>query len=139
MFCRNCASEVDEKAAVCLKCGVKPLNSNKFCQSCAQPTTPEQELCIKCGVRLKRASSDPFQGESKRVIAAICGIAIGSFGVHKFILGYKTEGIIMLVVSLTGIGAFIMGPIGLIEGIIYLMKSEEEFEETYIRNKKGWF
>jgi len=32
-----------------------------------------------------------------------------------------------------------MGIIGLIEGIIYLTKSDEEFVQTYIRNQKGWF
>ena len=32
-----------------------------------------------------------------------------------------------------------MHVIGLIEGIMYLTKSDEEFVATYIRNKKGWF
>ncbi|GAB4187989.1 MAG: hypothetical protein Kow00105_02670 [Phycisphaeraceae bacterium] len=29
--------------------------------------------------------------------------------------------------------------IGLIEGIIYLTKSDEEFVELYINQKKAWF
>jgi len=29
--------------------------------------------------------------------------------------------------------------IGLIEGILYLTKSDEEFVQTYILNKKPWF
>jgi hypothetical protein len=33
----------------------------------------------------------------------------------------------------------VMWAIGLIEGIIYLTKSDEEFVRTYIQNKKGWF
>lgn len=40
------------------------------------------------------------------------------------------------------IGYFILlvaGLIGLIEGIIYLTKSDEEFYTTYIRNRKAWF
>jgi len=32
-----------------------------------------------------------------------------------------------------------MGLIGLIEGIIYLTKSDEEFVNLYINQKKGWF
>ena len=60
----------------------------------------------------------------------------GGFGVHKFILGYQKEGIIQVVLTLCcGIGAII----GLIEGIIYLTKSDQEFVDTYINNKKGWF
>lgn len=37
---------------------------------------------------------------SKKTTAGICGILIGALGIHKFILGYNTEGIIMLLVSL---------------------------------------
>jgi hypothetical protein len=32
-----------------------------------------------------------------------------------------------------------MGIIGLVEGIIYLTKPDEEFVATYIVGKKGWF
>lgn len=76
--------------------------------------------------------------ESKRIPAGICGILLGALGVHKFVLGYVLEGIIMLVVSLFTFGT-IMGLIGLIEGIIYLTKSDEEFIATYQTGKKGWF
>ena len=72
----------------------------------------------------------------KKLAAGLCGILLGGFGVHKFILGYTNEGIIQILLSFAcGIG----GIIGLIEGIIYLTKSDEEFYNTYIANKKGWF
>ncbi len=87
--------------------------------------------------------------DNKKMIAGILAIVLGAFGVHKFILGYNKEGIILLVVSLIGvvttciiIGSFILmatGIVGLIEGIIYLTKSDEEFFETYQKNKKPWF
>jgi hypothetical protein len=38
-----------------------------------------------------------------------------------------------------GIGGAVMGVIGLVEGIIYLTKSDEEFISTYVISKKGWF
>ena len=75
-------------------------------------------------------------GADKKVSAGICGILLGGFGVHKFILGYNTEGIIMLVALLFTCG--FSSILGLVEGIIYLTKSDEEFVETYINNKKGW-
>ena len=82
-------------------------------------------------------------GAEKKVAAGICGILLGALGIHKFILGYTKEGVIMLVVSVLGsivvVGPMIMGIIGLIEGIIYLTKSEEEFASTYVNAKKGWF
>ena len=80
-------------------------------------------------------------GADKKVSAGICGIVIGWLGVHKFILGYQTEGIIMLLVSLLSCGmlAVVMQVIGIIEGIMYLTKSDEEFVRTYIQGRKGWF
>jgi len=88
-------------------------------------------------------------GENKKLLAGILAIVLGSLGVHKFILGYQKEGLILLGVSVVGyatlclaIGAFILmitGIIGLIEGIIYLTKSDEEFYQTYQVNKKPWF
>jgi TM2 domain-containing membrane protein YozV len=80
-------------------------------------------------------------GADKKIAAGICGILLGALGVHKFILGYTTQGIIMLLVTVLtlGLAGFIMGIIGLIEGIIYLTKSDEDFSRIYIQNKKGWF
>ena len=46
---------------------------------------------------------------------------------------------LLLSVVTCGIGAWLMGLIGLIEGIIYLTKSDEEFINIYQSNKKGWF
>jgi TM2 domain-containing membrane protein YozV len=89
--------------------------------------------------------SEKIPGAEKKIICGIFGILLGWMGIHKFILGYTTEGIVMLVVSIVlgiftcGIGASVMGIIGLIEGIIYLTKSDEEFVNTYITNKRGWF
>lgn len=76
-------------------------------------------------------------GAEKKIVAGICGILLGWLGVHKFILGYTKEGIIQLIIGVVTCG--FGGIIGLIEGIIYLTKSDEEFVATYITNKKGWF
>ena len=79
--------------------------------------------------------------DSKRVLAGILAILLGPFGVHKFILGYTTQGIILLAVTIVtcGIGAAVTSIIGLIEGIIYLTKSDEEFVYMYQTNTKEWF
>ena len=82
---------------------------------------------------------------SKKILAGIMGILFGTFGVHKFVLGYSTPGVIMLVITLAGgvvtcgVASFVMSVIGLIEGIIYLTKSPEEFEATYIDSSREWF
>jgi len=86
-------------------------------------------------------SPNSSETNSKKIVVGILGIILGALGIHKFILSYNTEGIIMLLVSLLtcGIGSPVMGVIGLVEGIIYLTKTDEEFEQIYIVNKKGWF
>lgn len=82
-------------------------------------------------------------GADKKIAAGILGILLGSLGIHKFILGYTKEGVIMLLVTILGsfilVGPMIMWIIGLIEGIMYLTKSDEEFVATYIEGNKGWF
>lgn len=88
-------------------------------------------------------------GDNKKLMAGILAIVLGSLGIHKFILGYNKEGIILLVATLIGyatsclgVGVFILmatGIVGLIEGIIYLTKSDEEFYNTYQVGQKPWF
>ena len=78
---------------------------------------------------------------SNKIPAGVCGIILGGLGIHKFILGYTGAGLIMLLVSILtcGIGYGVMHLIGLIEGIIYLTKSDEEFARTYVDGRKEWF
>ena len=79
--------------------------------------------------------------ESKRIVTAIVAILFGSLGIHKFILGYQKEGIVMLAVSLLSLGilAGLVALIGIVEGIIYLRKSDEEFFKTYQQGRRPWF
>ena len=88
-------------------------------------------------------------GDNKKILAGVLAIVLGWAGIHKFILGYQKEGIILLAASLigfvlscVGIGVFLIWItciIGLIEGIIYLTKSDEDFYNTYQVGKKPWF
>ena len=75
--------------------------------------------------------------ENKKVLVGILAILVGYLGVHKFILGYKKEGIIQLIATFVTCG--IAGIVPLIEGIIYLTKTDEEFYNTYQLGYKGWF
>ncbi len=83
--------------------------------------------------------------ENKKMLAGLLAIFLGSFGVHKFILGYTKEGVIMLVASVLlviltcGTLGWVVGIVGLIEGIMYLTKSDEEFYNTYQVGRKPWF
>lgn len=81
------------------------------------------------------------EANSKKVAAGVCGILLGAIGVHKFVLGYTTEGLIMLLGTILtcGIAAAVFGVIGLVEGIIYLTQSDEDFLKNYLLAKRGWF
>jgi TM2 domain-containing membrane protein YozV len=78
---------------------------------------------------------------STKLAAGLCGILLGSLGIHKFILGYTGAGLIMLLVTVLtcGMASPVVAVIGLIEGILYLTKPDEEFVRTYVDGRKEWF
>ena len=87
------------------------------------------------------AESNLTEASNKKLAAGLLAIFLGSLGVHKFVLGYNTAGLIMVLVTVLtcGVAGFVMGVIGIIEGIIYLTKTPQEFELTYLQNSKEWF
>ena len=76
-------------------------------------------------------------GADKKILCGILGIVFGGLGIHRFILEDTKGGILRILISLgtCGVGSVI----GLVEGIIYLTKSDEEFVRIYIEGKKEWF
>ena len=87
---------------------------------------------------------------ANKIPAGVCGILLGALGVHKFILGYTGTGVLMLVTTLVGVFAGMlccvtflpaaaMAVIGVVEGILYLTKTDEEFVRTYVDGRKEWF
>lgn len=62
-----------------------------------------------------------------KIAAGLFGILLGNLGVHKFYLGRPGMGILYLLFCWTGIP----GVIGLIEGIVYLTLSDEEFAQKH--------
>ncbi len=91
---------------------------------------------------LSASAPNPYTARaSNKIAAGVCGILLGSLGIHKFILGYTGAGVIMLLgtVLTCGLGSVVTGIIGLIEGIVYLCKSDEEFVRIYVDGRKEWF
>ncbi len=83
------------------------------------------------------------------IAAGLLAIFLGGLGIHKFYLGYVGPGVALLVASTVSfllsfvlIGIFFLFVIGifvLIEGIIYITKSEAEFQRIYVDQKRAWF
>lgn len=127
---------------------------------------PERGMWVDFEVRNNAALSIYWldggaAGSSSRskVAAGLLAIFLGGLGIHKFYLGYVGPGLIILGLWTLGFSmeflwrSSLFGPfsdigiliwfllvlIALIEGIIYLTKSNEEFEELYIRQRRDWF
>jgi|ERR1044071_587578 TM2 domain-containing membrane protein YozV len=165
--CPSCGAENVEGTRFCVKCGTtlpaspQPESWRQSGDLGQQPTqdyqssgystpqtpssgypsyTPQQDLSYQ-----PAAGDWKTQGADKKMVAGILAIVLNGLGIHKFYLGYNTEGIIMLaawvlgLIFTCGIASMAVSVIGIIEGIMYLTKSDEEFVRTYIQNKKGWF
>jgi len=142
IYCRNCGKRVHKKAIACPSCGVPPRLEKHFCSNCGVATNTNQILCVSCGATL---SSTIGSNEKNKLATVLLAIIFGCIGLHKFYLGYVKEGMIMLILSIVagaiteGVFVLIMAVIGLIEGIIYLAKPDDEFNRIYVIGKRGWF
>jgi TM2 domain len=102
------------------------LDANqKYCHACAAVLDARAELCPKCGVR--QGGLTPVAGGKSKTTAGIFALLLGGFGVHKFYLGKPVQGILYILFCWT----FIPAVIALVEGIIYLTKSDAEFRAKY--------
>ena len=79
----------------------------------------------------------PIYRDNKKVLAGVLAIMLGSFGIHKFILGYTKEGVLQILMSFFSCG--LASVIPFVEGIIYLTKSDEEFYQIYQVGRRPWF
>src|SRR5690606_10936561 len=75
------------------------------------------------------------QGEAQsRLLVGLMGIFFGSLGVHRFLMGYTTIGIIQIVVTIVTCG---FGSLwGFVEGIMVLARAEAFERDAYGRPLK---
>lgn len=114
MYCINCGKEIDEKAAACPSCGVSPYLSS----------------------------------EKDKTAAGLLAIFLGFLGIHKFYLGYTGSGLVYLLTNTVGLMVtwivlflpnIVLGIISFVEGIIYLTKTDQGFQDSYVKGKQSWF
>lgn len=98
--------------------------TTKFCTECGAEINIRAEICPKCGVRQMYMLSG---GSSKKVTAGILALLVGGLGAHHFYLKHIGRGILYLLFFWTCIPAIA----GLIEGIIYLTMSDDDFSRKY--------
>lgn len=101
-FCKNCGVKLNDKQAVCLKCGVKVGEGNSFCENCGNPVNANASVCLSCGVALGKivvkcnSVNGYLDGHDKVSMALIC-FFLGSIGIHNFILGENKKGIFKII------------------------------------------
>lgn len=125
-FCRNCGNQMDDMAAICVRCGVAKGTGTAFCPNCGQQTVPGAAVCTNCGVALNAVAPGVAAPEAKSKMAAgLLGIFLGAFGVHNFYLGNTGKAVAQLLISVLscGILAVVSEIWGLVEGIMILTGS----------------
>ena len=125
----------------CSNCGEENPITSKFCQRCGskietheaalpiQPPSPETPPTGSYGTAPSQPPYERPPTEKKdRMVAGILALLLGGLGVHKFYLENPGAGLLYLCFCWTGIPEII----GIIEGIIYLTESDEEFQREHV-------
>ena len=128
MFCQNCGANVDEKAAVCIKCGVAiaPI---------VPPTTQTASNAKPIDPKYQNISDKDW------TVTLILSIFLGGFGVDRFYAGQIVMGLLKLILPLTitivtcGVGS-IAYVWWLIDIILIVTDNFKDGQGRVITNKK---
>ncbi len=134
-YCISCGETISSDADVCSNCGVPqdtlPTNAagqrtadEKYCTSCGAILNSDAEMCPECGAE----QTVGVAGDKSRVAAGVLGILLGGLGAHRFYIGDTKMGVLYLCFFWTAIPMIA----GLIEGILYLTKSDAEFQRQHV-------
>ena len=105
----------------------------------------QEERPGSVSARARQAYAAEALRQKDHVAAGLLAIFLGVFGVHKFYLGCNQAGFAMMAVSIIGgiltlgLAAAVIEVIAVIEGMIYLTKSQTEFDQTYVLCQRDWF
>ena len=105
MFCKNCGSQVDPNAAICVRCGYQLGYGNNFCHNCGNPVAPGAAICTTCGYAQTPAAPVANGEQKSKLVATLLCFFLGGIGIHDFYLGNSKNGILKIVLTLcTGVG-----------------------------------
>lgn len=150
MICPKCGTKFDE-GIFCPECGtriesateavfIEPQNVSTITEqsskvenistiSTAAPQVPITSATIypKPQNTETPSSYDPSWPRRSKITAAILAIFLGGIGIHKFYLDKIFWGVVYILFVWTSIPILL----GVIEGIMYLCMSDEQFQEKY--------
>ena len=104
------------------------------------PNYPDQPMSPDATTRMMRYDS----AKKSAGLTYLLWFFVGALGVHRFYLGQWGVGALMLACTLLGWALFfipngIIGAIALVEGVIYLTRSDAEFHDRYEIGRRPWF
>ena len=128
--CKECGQQISDSASVCPHCGA-PIIKEVFCPNCGAKMPQNLKYCPQCGASNLNARS---HYPKDRLTAGLLAIFLGGLGIHYFYLEKSTAGLLSILLSLCtcGIWQIIM----LIQGIIILTMTDEDFNEKYYNTDK---
>lgn len=137
-FCTHCGQPVNSAAIACPQCGAPPRTGRNYCRNCGAPRRSKQIICLKCGSSLKSSiSAGNGSGSQKsRISAALLAFLLGGIGIQKFYMGSWGWGIIFVVVGFMTCG-FVTGIASLVDGIMWLCMSDDDFAAKYPPETEG--
>ena len=88
MYCKNCGQQIDDKAAVCIHCGVATKDPVQ------QPQQPQQPVVNVVNNNVNN-NGFYYKRKNKWVAFFLC-LFLGEFGIHRFYVGKAGTGLIWL-------------------------------------------
>ena len=123
--CPQCGAPIDPGAQECKFCGEKFVTQqaagNVQTQSAQPQSAPQTQVIIQ---QTPATGINPAWPVKSKTAAGVLALLLGGIGIHKFYLGKVGMGIVYILFCWTGIPAIL----GLIEGIVYLCSSDENFQ-----------
>lgn len=131
--CKECGQQISDSASVCPHCGA-PVVRDVFCPNCDTKVPENVKFCPNCGGQIYPVSETAKAGKKDKLVAGLLAIVLGGLGIHYFYLGKTTAGVLTIVISLVSCG--IWPVVMLIQGILMLIMSEEDFDSKYVDNDR---